>query len=94
MGSYTLGLTISLYGIGITFLALGAVILLIKLLLWLFPAKTTGKTSQFTSPDEDPNISHVVAFAAAWWSQRQPVDHSLGANLESPHGNWWAKAGD
>jgi Na+-transporting methylmalonyl-CoA/oxaloacetate decarboxylase gamma subunit len=81
------GLLISLYGIGITFLVLACVILLIKLILALFPAKTTV-VAQTAEASTDPNIPQVVAFAAAWW-QSQRKDQSLGRRLQEPPGKWW-----
>jgi Na+-transporting methylmalonyl-CoA/oxaloacetate decarboxylase gamma subunit len=81
------GLLISLYGIGITFLVLASVILLIKFLLALFPAKTTAVVQE-AETKTDPNIPHVVAFAAAWW-QAQRRDKSLGRRLQEPPGKWW-----
>jgi hypothetical protein len=92
MDNLTLGLEISLYGIGITFLVLAVVILLIKLILFLFPAKPAA--SPPAKPEEipaDPNIPHVVAFAAAWWL-KQKKDPSLGERLEKPPGKWWHRS--
>jgi Na+-transporting methylmalonyl-CoA/oxaloacetate decarboxylase gamma subunit len=94
VGSFSQGLTISLFGIGITFLALSTVILLIKFLLWIFPAKSTKDLFAGASSKEDENIAHVVAFAAAWWSQQQASSSSLGENLEKPRGRWWTITGD
>ncbi|MEN8242432.1 MAG: OadG family protein [Chloroflexota bacterium] len=92
MSNYNLGLTISMFGIGITFLALTAIILLIKFLLWIFPAKPEKQPTQGITSDLDLNIAHVAAFAAAWWSRQEPANSSLGDNLEKAHGNWWANS--
>jgi Na+-transporting methylmalonyl-CoA/oxaloacetate decarboxylase gamma subunit len=88
MENFNQGLLISLYGIGITFLVLAVVILLIKLILFLFPDRIQAAIPEQQDNASDPNIPHVVAFAAAWWhSQRK--DQSLGQNLEKPPGKWW-----
>ena len=94
MDNYNLGLTISLFGIGITFLALTTVILLIKFLIWAFPAKSHTPPAQTKPPDQHLNIAHVVAFAAAWWNQQEPANSSLGETLEKDHENWWASSTD
>lgn len=84
------GLTISLFGIGITFLVLILVILLIRLIVYLFPAKRTPRTAAVEQTSADPNIPHVVAFAAAWWLN-QRKDPDLGRRLEEPPGRWWTQ---
>lgn len=91
MGTFVDGLSISFYGILITFIALTVVILLIRLLLVLFPSSARVETSASTSPENDPNLPHVVAFAAAWWLKQQRDRSSLGERLESSPGKWWNK---
>lgn len=94
MGSFSQGLTISLFGIGITFLALSTVILLIKFLLWVFPVKSSKNLPATPSSQDDENIVHVVAFAAAWYTNQPTKSSSLGKNLEKAHGNWWSKSSE
>lgn len=86
MNDYTLGITLSLMGISITFLALGALILLIVLLRALFPSKTPD-TAEESNSQVDP-VKSAVAIAAAWWYLRNKKASSLGQVLEQPPGNW------
>lgn len=92
MDTINQGLLISAYGIGITFLVLFAVILLIKLILLLFPSRPLPSPDVTEVESGDPNIPHVVAFAAAWWQQRSKTNPSLGKRLENPPGKWWDKS--
>jgi hypothetical protein len=92
MGTFSQGLSISFYGILITFIALTVVILLIRLLLVLFPAQTRSEQASSSPIDEDPNLSHVVAFAATWWLKQRESRSSLGDRLESAPGKWWNKS--
>jgi hypothetical protein len=92
VGTISQGISISFYGILITFIALTVVILLIRLLLLLFPAQDGSKPTVSASPDEDPNIDHVVAFAAAWWLKQQRGKSPLGERLERAPGKWWNKS--
>jgi hypothetical protein len=92
VGTFSQGLSISFYGILITFIALTVVILLIRLLLLLFPAKTDTEPAFSRPPEEDPNLPHVVAFAAAWWLKQKSGNLSLGERLEDSPGKWWNKS--
>lgn len=92
MGTINQGLTISFYGILITFIALTVVILLIRLLLLMFPTHGSPKPTASASPDVDPDIDHVVAFAAAWWLKQQSGKSFLGERLERAPGKWWNKS--
>ena len=73
-------------GISITFLALGALILLIVLLRALFPSKTPDAADE-NNPDVDP-VKGAVAIAAAWWYLHNKKASSLGQVLEQPPGQW------
>jgi hypothetical protein len=92
VGTFSQGLSISFYGILITFIALSVVILLIRLLLLLFPAQPRIEPTVSASPDDDPDIPHVVAFAASWWLKQQRERSSLGERLKSAPGKWWNKS--
>ncbi|MBG7610195.1 MAG: hypothetical protein IZT55_04935 [Anaerolineae bacterium] len=86
MNDYSLGITLSLMGITITFLALGALILLIVLLRAMFPSKAPAiKESTRTDIDLD---SRAAAIAAAWWYLHNKKADSLGTILEQPPGQW------
>jgi hypothetical protein len=92
VGTFSQGLSISFYGILITFIALTVVILLIRLLLLLFPSQPRTKPSIPASPPDDSNIPHVAAFAAAWWLKQQKDRSHLGERLERAPGKWWNKS--
>lgn len=85
MNDYGLGITLSLMGISITFLALGALILLIVLLRALFPSRIPE--AQEKTADVD-SVGQTVAMAAAWWYLRNKKPYSLGKILEQPPGRW------
>jgi Na+-transporting methylmalonyl-CoA/oxaloacetate decarboxylase gamma subunit len=86
LNDFNLGITLSLMGISITFLALGALILLIVLLRALFPPKIPDAAEE-SNPEVDP-VKSAVAIAAAWWYLRNKKASSLGQVLEQPPGNW------
>ena len=86
MNDFNLGITLSLMGISITFLALGALILLIVLLRALFPPKIPDAAEESNS-EVDP-VKDTVAIAAAWWYLRNKKASSLGQVLEQPPGHW------
>lgn len=83
------GVLLSVYGIGVTFVVLGALILLIRVLLSAFPV-----TEAEEHPTEDPYPAEEeahVAVAAAWWYLNQPGNSGLGTRLEEGRGPWWDK---
>ncbi len=96
------GLTISVVGVLITFFALGIFILIMVILQRVFPAKSPQKEEavepqpvikmeleQVSKPEEDEGA--VVAAITAAVSYLQTASHtSLGVNLESGRGRWWA----
>jgi len=86
LNDFSLGLTLSLMGISITFLALIALILLIVLLRALFPIKVEALKGE-SDPDAD-STQQTVAIAAAWWYLRVKKSTSLGQVLEQPLGRW------
>ncbi len=85
MNDYGLGITLSLMGISITFLALGVLILLIVILRALFPPKIPTVQEK---PAEPNSVGQAVAIAAAWWYLRNKKNDSLGQILEQPPGHW------
>jgi Na+-transporting methylmalonyl-CoA/oxaloacetate decarboxylase gamma subunit len=97
MEAINLGLQLSLYGIVITFLALGLLILVISLLQVLFPAKAQEQATTAVSADspladeaEDPN-TQLAVLAAAWWYWQKKRSSSLGEQLEKGPGKRWRK---
>lgn len=88
MESISAGLQLSLYGIGITFLTLGALVLMIHALLWL------ANGPEETEPEEAPastEAEHTAAIAAAWVYLNQERPQHLGARLREKPGPWWHK---
>jgi Na+-transporting methylmalonyl-CoA/oxaloacetate decarboxylase gamma subunit len=94
MEAINLGLQLSLYGIVITFLALGLLILLISLLQALFPAKVQEPSAAADTLLEDgagdPD-ARLVALTAAWWYWQKKKSSSLGQQLEKGPGKRWRK---
>jgi Na+-transporting methylmalonyl-CoA/oxaloacetate decarboxylase gamma subunit len=95
MEAFSTGLQLSLFGIVITFLALGLLILVIALLQVLFPAP---KQEEETSPvsaepplEEKGPDARVVALTAAWWYWQNKRSSSLGKLLEKGPGKRWRK---
>lgn len=87
-------LTLSLYGIGITFAALFVLILIIIFLKGIFPGHRSEKRFQFIKPEpklEDEKLykERVVAIAIAWWIMRNQRSRSLGDTLTKPRSGWW-----
>lgn len=87
-------LTLSLYGIGITFAALFVLILIIILLKGIFPGHRSEKRFQFIKPepkieDEELYKERAVAIAVAWWIMRHQRSRTLGDTLAKPRSPWW-----
>ena len=95
MEAFSTGLQISLFGIVITFLALGLLILVMVLLQVFFPSP---KQDEETSPvpaepplEEQGPDARVVALTAAWWYWQNKRSSSLGKQLEKGPGKRWRK---
>jgi Na+-transporting methylmalonyl-CoA/oxaloacetate decarboxylase gamma subunit len=87
------GLTISLLGIGITFLALAALILLINLLHFIFRSQQREESVQHsTAVDSERQDEYAIAIAAAWWYLQRKKGAGLGKRLENIPGKWWSKS--
>ncbi len=95
---YIQGLTISLLGMGLTFLALGLLIIAMIVLERYFrdeepaePAETAvfPEESLVMGPEttEDEEIAAVIATALAYW--RSIEQSGLGSTLESEPSSWW-----
>jgi Na+-transporting methylmalonyl-CoA/oxaloacetate decarboxylase gamma subunit len=84
------GLFISLLGIGITFLALAALIVLIHILHLVFGSRTImERDAPITTTMEIATDDRAIAIAAAWWYIQQKNRGSLGKRLEDTPGGWW-----
>jgi len=95
MESLGIGLQLSLFGLLITFMALGILILVISLLQLLFPSRTNEEESSQQPHEEsmaegDPH-ERLVALTAAWWYWQQKRSSSLGKQLEKDPGKRWRK---
>ena len=75
------GLTLTLWGVGITFLALGLLILIIYILRGLYP------------PEKNPFKvwAAAIAVAVSLLEHERTRSQDLGRMLEKPHGRWWRK---
>ena len=95
MEAFSTGLQLSLYGIVITFLALGLLILVITLLQVFFPApqkeEETTPVSAESVPESKDSKHRVVALAAAWWYWQNKRSSDLGKQLETGPGKRWRK---
>lgn len=99
------GLTISAFGLSITFLALGIFIFVMIGLQKLFPhkpvsvAKSTAGETTMTRMDETVSAvesseqvtEEIAAIAAAIAHLRALGQSSLGTSLEAGRGPWWVK---
>jgi Na+-transporting methylmalonyl-CoA/oxaloacetate decarboxylase gamma subunit len=98
MDAINQGLQLSLYGITITFLALGILILVISLLQVIFPVKRHVQETAERPAEPEPEVeteddhSRRVALAAAWWYWQKKRSSSLGKQLEQGPGKRWRKS--
>jgi len=98
MEAINLGLQISFYGITITFLALGLLILVISLLQVIFPVKKHVQEAAEWPAEPEPEVeadddhTRLVALTAAWWYWHNKRSSSLGRQLEQGPGKRWRKS--
>lgn len=94
---YIQGLTISVVGIGLTFLALGLLILAMILLERFFRDSETPESEAAAPPPEaapaaaetrDEEITAAIATALVYW--RSMSQRGLGATLQAGRSPWWA----
>jgi Na+-transporting methylmalonyl-CoA/oxaloacetate decarboxylase gamma subunit len=91
------GLQVSIYGIVITFLALGVLILVVTLLQAIFPSRLQEKetiemkSEPLVEGSEEEQDSRLVALTAAWWYWQNKKSSSLGKQLEKGPGKRWRK---
>ena len=85
------GLEISVLGMGLTFAALGLLILAMVVLERLFREGSEEEVaSTAVSPPPEPieaEIAAAIAAALAHWQTEEKTN--LGANLQKPHSPWW-----
>lgn len=97
MQDIILGLQISAYGVLITFLVLGLLILVMILLRGLFSPPLQENEAAAMPEDiptgdleEDPT-SRLAALTAAWWYWQKKRSSNLGKQLEKGPGKRWRK---
>ena len=93
------GLTISISGIVITFLALGLFILVMVILQKMFPAESEApdgsdaekKTivESSTASDDEGEVVAAIAAAVAYFQQSFNQSGDLGISLNEGRGTWW-----
>ncbi len=93
------GLTLSVTGISLTFLALGLLVLTMILLERLFrpqpsvsdetELKEAPAVSALDRDTEDEEIAAAIAVALAYLHSLDIYQGELGSTLEAGHGSWW-----
>ena len=91
------GLTISVSGIIITFVALGLFILVMIVLQKLFPAESEAGSEaekktiveSSTSADDEGEVVAAIAAAVAYFQQSFDQSGDLGTLLGEGRGTWW-----
>jgi Na+-transporting methylmalonyl-CoA/oxaloacetate decarboxylase gamma subunit len=82
------GLSLTLWGVGITFLALGLLILIIYILRWLYPPeKNPFKADE--SEEKRREMAAAIAVAVSLLEHQGKRNQDLGRVLEKPRGRWW-----
>jgi Na+-transporting methylmalonyl-CoA/oxaloacetate decarboxylase gamma subunit len=82
------GLVISLWGVGITFIALGLLILIIFILRWLWPPEINPFKPE-ESEEKRREIAAAIAVAVSLLERGDRISADLGHVLEGPRGRWW-----
>jgi len=93
------GLTISISGILITFLALGLFILIMIVLQKLFPAESESPAGSdaekktivesSTAVEDEGEVVAAIAAAVAYFQQSFAQSGDLGTSLNEGRGTWW-----
>jgi Na+-transporting methylmalonyl-CoA/oxaloacetate decarboxylase gamma subunit len=84
------GLTLTLWGVGITFLALGLLILIIFILRWLWPPEVNPFKAD-ESEEKRREIAAAIAVAVSLLKHEEKRAQDLGRVLEEPRGRWWRR---
>lgn len=92
------GLSISISGLAVTFLALGVFVLVMMILQKVFSTKSDAAAEEETQDvpvvmessetTEDDNLPVVIATAISFF--RNQAQSSLGSSLENGKGGWWS----
>ncbi len=93
------GLNISIWGLGLTFLSIGLLVLLIIGMDKLFPAKPeaeeapeeAGPAIEMTVEEDESEVAAAILVALQKLQQESAAGYEgLGAELQSGHGAWWS----
>jgi sodium pump decarboxylase gamma subunit len=85
------GLQVSVLGMGLTFAALGLLILAMMALERLFRIHEEADSVEVTavSPAEEDEVAVAIAVALNYLHARDRDTSDLGANLKAGRGAWW-----
>jgi Na+-transporting methylmalonyl-CoA/oxaloacetate decarboxylase gamma subunit len=84
------GLILTLWGVGITFLALGLLILIIYILRRLWPPEVNPFKAD-ESQEKRREMAAAIAVAVSLLEYQGKRNRDLGRVLEEPHGRWWQR---
>jgi hypothetical protein len=82
------GLILSLWGVGITFIALGMLILIIFALRWFYPPEKNPFAAD-ESEEKRRELAAAIAVAVSLLESGESDKARLGEALEKPRGRWW-----
>lgn len=89
MSNISQGLLLSALGISVTFVALGALIVVIYVLQWIFPPKTRmAKSTSFAKNENNEEIAAAIGVAIALLDNKKKFGADLGQLLQRPPGGW------
>jgi Na+-transporting methylmalonyl-CoA/oxaloacetate decarboxylase gamma subunit len=86
------GLILSLWGVGITFLALGMLILTIFILRWIYPPEKNPFAAD-ESEEKRRELAAAIAVAVSLLESGERASAVLGEILEKPRSRWWRSKG-
>lgn len=82
------GLMLSLWGVGITFLALGMLIFIILILRWIYPPEKNPFAAD-ESEEKRHELAAAIAVAVSLLESGESDLAKLGEVLEKPRSRWW-----
>lgn len=83
------GLTLSLWGLSLTFGALGLFILTMQVLKMIFPAQPPPAPPPAPEAAVPPEVVAAIAIALAHVQTEAALPSTLGEALEAGRGAWW-----
>jgi hypothetical protein len=82
---------LSLWGVGITFIALGMLILIIFILRWIYPPEKNPFAAD-ESEEKRRELAAAIAVAVSLLESGESDRAVLGEILEKPRGRWWQRS--